>query len=127
MSLKSKAKKIGKAVIFVKLFEDLMANKDKREEDIAKLRIHIEEWKAEAPDDLNAILAAILMKAPDSSPDEIKAEFEQAKAEYHAEDEDILPWFESQIENITKEGEEAEEEAEEEAVEVEVTEEEPEE
>lgn len=124
MSLKSKAKKIGKAVIFVKLFEDLMANKDKREEDIAKLRIHIEEWKAEAPDDLNAILAAILMKAPDSSPDEIKAEFEQAKAEYHAEDEDILPWFESQIENITKEGEEAEEE---EAVEVEVTEEEPEE
>lgn len=123
MSLKSKAKKIGKAVIFVKLFEDLMANKDKREEDIAKLRIHIEEWKAEAPDDLNAILAAILMKAPDSSPDEIKAEFEQAKAEYHAEDEDILPWFESQIENITKEGEEAEEEA----VEVEVTEEEPEE
>lgn len=123
MSLKSKAKKIGKAVIFVKLFEDLMANKDKREEDIAKLRIHIEEWKAEAPDDLNAILASILMKAPDSSPDEIKAEFEQAKAEYHAEDEDILPWFESQIENITKEGEEAEEEA----VEVEVTEEEPEE
>lgn len=108
MTLKDKAKKVGKAVIFMKLFEDIMANREQREEDFAKLKAHIEEWLAEAPDDLNAILASILVKAPDSSADEIKEEFEKAKAEYHAEDEDILPWFESQIDVITQEAEEAE-------------------
>ena len=37
--------------------------------------------------------------------EDAKAEFEQAKAEYHAEDEDILPWFENQIEIIEAEKE----------------------
>lgn len=108
MSIKSKAKKIGKAIIFKKMFEDLMAKKERREADFSILIEHIEVWKEESPDDLNAILASILVKAQDASPDDIKAEYEQAKAEYHAEDEEILPWFESQIENITNEDENAE-------------------
>ena len=100
--------KIGKAIIFKKMFEDLMAKKERREADFSILIEHIEVWKEESPDDLNAILASILVKAQDASPDDIKAEYEQAKAEYHAEDEEILPWFESQIENITNEDENAE-------------------
>ena len=109
MGIKSAAKKVGKAIIFMKLFEDIKANKEPIEADIAKLKEIIEEWLAEAPDDLNAILASILVKAKEGSIEDPKAEFEQAMAEYHAEDEDILPWFENQIEFI--EAEKAEEEA----------------
>ena len=109
MGIKSAAKKVGKAIIFMKLFEDIKANKEPIEADIAKLKEIIEEWLAEAPDDLNAILASILVKAKEGSVEDPKAEFEQAMAEYHAEDEDILPWFENQIEFI--EAEKAEEEA----------------
>ena len=79
--------KIGKAIIFKKMFEDLMAKKERKEADFSILIEHIEVWKEESPDDLNAILASILVKAQDASPDDIKAEYEQAKAEYHAEDE----------------------------------------
>ena len=109
MGIKSAAKKVGKAIIFMKLFEDIKANKEPIEADIAKLKEIIEEWLAEAPDDLNAILASILVKAKEGSIEDPKAEFEQAMAEYHAEDEDILPWFENQIEFI--EAEKAEDEA----------------
>ena len=108
MGIKSAAKKVGKAIIFMKLFEDLKANKEPIEVDIAKLKEIIEEWKAETPNDLNAILASILVKAQEGNVEEAKAEFEQAKVEYHAEDEDILPWFENQIEIIEAEKEEAE-------------------
>ena len=111
MGIKSAAKKVGKAIIFMKLFEDIKNNKEPIEEDIAKLKEIIEEWKAEAPEDLNAILASILVKAKEGSVEDPKAEFEQAMAEYHAEDEDILPWFENQIEII--EAEKAEEAVEE--------------
>ena len=112
MGIKSAAKKVGKAIIFMKLFEDIKNNKEPIEADIAKLKEIIEEWLAEAPDDLNAILASILVKAKEGSVEDPKAEFEQAMAEYHAEDEDILPWFENQIEIIEAE-KEAEAEAEE--------------
>ena len=95
----------------MKLFEDIKNNKEPIEADIAKLKEIIEEWLAEAPDDLNAILASILVKAKEGSVEDPKAEFEQAMAEYHAEDEDILPWFENQIEFI--EAEKAEEAVEE--------------
>lgn len=108
MSIKSKAKKVGKAIVFMKLFEDIKANKEPLEADIAKLKEIIEEWKAEAPDDLNAILASILVKAHEGTVEDPKAEFQQAMAEYHAEDEEILPWFENQIEFI--EAEKADEE-----------------
>ena len=111
MGIKSAAKKVGKAIIFMKLFEEIKANKEPLEADIAKLKEIIEEWKAEAPEDLNAILASILVKAKEGSVEDPKAEFEQAMAEYHAEDEDILPWFENQIEFI--EAEKAEEAVEE--------------
>ena len=111
MSIKDKAKKLGKAIIFKKLFEDIKANREPIEEDIAKLKELIEEWKAEAPEDLNLVLASILVKFEEGSIVDPKAEFEKAKVEYHAEDEDILPWFENQIEII--EAEKAEEEAEE--------------
>ena len=111
MGIKSAAKKVGKAIIFMKLFEDIKNNKEPIEADIAKLKEIIEEWLAEAPDDLNAILASILVKAKEGSVEDPKAEFEQAMAEYHAEDEDILPWFENQIEIIEAEKEaEAEDE-----------------
>jgi hypothetical protein len=106
MGIKSAAKKVGKAIIFMKLFEDIKNNKEPIEADIAKLKEIIEEWLAEAPDDLNAILASILVKAKEGSVEDPKAEFEQAMAEYHAEDEDILPWFENQIEIIEAEKEE---------------------
>ena len=106
MSIKSKAKKVGKAILFMKMFEDLMANKENIEADIAKLKEIIEEWKAEAPDDLNAVLASILVGAKEGSIEDPEAEFKQAMAEYHAEDEDILPWFENQIEVIEAENEE---------------------
>lgn len=109
MDIKSTAKKAGKAIIFMKLFEEIKANKGSIDENIAKLNEIIEEWKAEAPNDLNAILASILVKAQEGSVEDAKAEFEQVKAEYHAEDEDILPWFENQIEIIEAEEEEAEE------------------
>ena len=112
MGIKSAAKKVGKAIIFMKLFEEIKNNKEPIEADIAKLKEIIEEWLAEAPDDLNAILASILVKAKEGSVEDPKAEFEQAMAEYHAEDEDILPWFENQIEFIEAE-KEAEAEAEE--------------
>ena len=102
-----KAKKIGKAVLFMKLFEDLKANKEPIAEDISKLKEIIEEWKAEAPDDLNCVLASILVNAQDGSVEDAKAEFEQAKSQYTAEDEEIIPWFESQIDNLTHSDEEA--------------------
>lgn len=109
MDIKSKAKEIGKTGVFMKLFEDIKASKEPIAENIAKLKENIEEWKAEAPDDLNLALASILVKAHEGSIEEAKAEFEQAKSKYQAEDEDIIPWFESQIEFI--EAEKAEEEA----------------
>lgn len=110
MSLKNKAKKIGKAVIFMKLFEDLKANKKPIGEEISKLKEIIEEWEAEAPDDLNCVLASILVNAQDGSVEDVKAEVEQAKAQYDAKDEEISPWFESQIDNLTSIDEEAAEE-----------------
>ena len=84
MGIKSAAKKVGKAIIFMKLFEEIKANKEPLEADIAKLKEIIEEWKAEAPEDKTAILASILVKA---------------------QDEEILPWFENQIEIIEAEKE----------------------
>lgn len=112
MSIKSKAKKIGKAILFKKLFEELMANRGLIAEDIARLRQVIEEWRTETPDDLNVVLASILVNVHDGSVEDAKAEYEQAKAEYNAEDEDVLPWFENQIDTILaeKEAEEAAEE-----------------
>ena len=112
MGIKNAAKKVGKAIIFMKLFEEIKANKEPLEADIAKLKEIIEEWKAEAPEDKTAILASILVKAQEGNVEDAKAEFEQAKAEYNVEDEEILPWFESQIEFIEAE-KEAEAEAEE--------------
>lgn len=107
MSLKKKAKKLGKAIIFKKLFDEFKAKKQRRKEDLVILIEYIDEWKAESPDDLNCILASILVNAEDGSAEDVQAEYEKAKAEYHAEDEDILPWFESQIENLTSEDEES--------------------
>ena len=112
MSLKSKAKKIGKAILFKKLFDEIMAKKENRDEDLLKLSQFIEEWKAEAADDLNVILASILIKAQDTPAEDIKAEVEKAKVEYHAEDEDVLPWFENQIDAILEEKENEEANAE---------------
>ena len=89
MGIKSAAKKVGKAIIFMKLFEEIKANKEPLEADIAKLKEIIEEWKAEAPEDKTAILASILVKAQEGN----------------VEDEEILPWFENQIEIIEAEKE----------------------
>ena len=108
MSLKSKTKKIGKALLFQKLYSDFKAKKERRDEDLVILVEHIEKWKVDAPDDLNCVLASILVNAEDSSPEEIKSKFEEAKATYNAEDEDLVPWFESQIDNITYDDEEEE-------------------
>lgn len=105
MGIKSAAKKVGKAIVFMKLFEDLKSNRGLIEEDIAKLKEIIDEWKAEAPNDLNLVLASILIKAEEGSIEDPKEEFEKAKAEYNAEDEDVLPWFESQIAVIEAEKE----------------------
>ena len=107
MSIKNKAKKVGKAILFKKIFDELKAKKQRRKEDLVILIELIDEWKAENPDDLNCVLASILVNAEDSSPEEVKAEVEKAKAEYHAEDEDLLPWFESQIDNLDYGDEEA--------------------
>ena len=100
MSIKKKAKKIGRAILFKKLYDELKAKKERKKEDLVILVELVEEWKAENPDDLNCVLASILVNAEDSSPEEVKAEVEKAKAEYNAEDSDMLPWFESQIENL---------------------------
>ena len=99
MSIKSKAKKIGAALIFQKLYSDFKAKQENG--DLDKLKEHIEEWKASAPDDLNAILASILVKAHEGSAEDVQAEVEKAKSVYNAEDSDLVPWFESQLENIT--------------------------
>ena len=74
MGIKSAAKKVGKAIIFMKLFEDIKNNKEPIEEDIAKLKEIIEEWKAEAPEDKTAILASILVKAQEGNVEDAKAE-----------------------------------------------------
>ena len=66
------------------MFEDLKANKEQIAEDISKLKEIIEEWKAEAPDDLNCVLASILVNAQDGSVEDAKAEFEEAKSQYNA-------------------------------------------
>lgn len=66
------------------MFEDLKANKEPIAEDISKLKEIIEEWKAEAPDDLNCVLASILVNAQDGSVEDAKAEFEEAKSQYNA-------------------------------------------
>ena len=105
MSIKSKAKKVGKAIIFMKLFEDLKANKEPIGQNIAKLKELIEEWKAEAPNDVNIVLASILVKAQEGNVEEAMEKLEKVKVEYHVEDEDILPWFENQIETIEAEKE----------------------
>ena len=39
MGIKSAAKKVGKAIIFMKLFEDIKDNKEPIEADIAKLKM----------------------------------------------------------------------------------------
>lgn len=103
MSIKNKAKKIGKAVMFMRLFEKIMANKEPIAEDIAKLKEILKEWKAESPDDLNPILASILVRVHEGSVEDAEAEFEQAKEQYQTEDEDMIPWFESQVEVIKAE------------------------
>ena len=56
---------------------------------------------------MNCVLASILVNAQDGSVEDAKAEFEEAKSQYNAEDEDILPWFESQIDNPSYGDEEA--------------------
>ena len=66
------------------MFEDLKANKEPIAEDISKLKEIIEEWKAEAPDDLNCVLASILVNAQDGSVDDEKAVFVEAKSQYNA-------------------------------------------
>lgn len=100
MSIKTKAKKLGKALIFQRLYSDFKAKKERREEDFLILAELIDDWKKETPDDLNCVLASILINAEDSSPEEVKAEVEKAKTEYDADNSDLLPWFESQIENL---------------------------
>lgn len=105
MSIKDKAKKIGRAVLFMKLFEEIKANKEPIAEDLAKLKELVEEWKAEAPDDLNQVLASILVKFHEGSLEDADAEFEQAKEQYQAADEDMIPWFESQVEYLRAEKE----------------------
>ena len=47
MGIKSAAKKVGKAIIFMKLFEEIKANKEPLEADIAKLKEIIEEWMSD--------------------------------------------------------------------------------
>ena len=103
MSIKSKAKKIGKAILFKKLYNEFIAKKERRDIDISILIEHIEEWKAENPDDMNCALASILVKAQDASPEEIEEEVNQAKEQYTTEDEELIPWFECQIQNATSE------------------------
>ena len=44
MGIKNAAKKVGKAIIFMKLFEEIKANKEPIEADIAKLKEIIEEF-----------------------------------------------------------------------------------
>lgn len=100
MSIKTKAKKLGKALIFQRLYSDFKAKKERREEDFLILAELIDDWKKETPNDLNCVLASILINAEDSSPEEVKAEVEKAKTEYDADNSDLLPWFESQIENL---------------------------
>ena len=68
--------------------------------------MHQTEWKANAPDDLNVILASIIVKAHEGSAEDVQAEVEKAKADYNAEDSELVPWFESQIENLTYDDEE---------------------
>ena len=75
MGIKSAAKKVGKAIIFMKLFEDIKDNKEPIEADIAKLKEIIEEWKVEAPEDKTAILASILVKAQEGNVEDAKADF----------------------------------------------------
>lgn len=104
MSIKSAAKKVGKALIFQKLYAEFKANKENGSLD--ELKQHIEEWKADASNDLNCILASILVQAEEGSIDDVQAEVEKAKSEYGAEDLDLVPWFESQIETIEAEKEE---------------------
>ena len=108
MSIKSKAKKIGKAILFKKLYDEFISKKGKREVDISILIDHVEEWKAENPDDLNCVLASILVKAQDASPEEIEEEVNQAKEQYTTEDSELIPWFECQIQNATSEDEKEE-------------------
>jgi alpha-amylase/alpha-mannosidase (GH57 family) len=106
MSIKSKAKKIGKAILFKKLYDEFIAKKEGKGMDIHILIEHVENWKAENPDDLNCVLASILVKAQDASPEEIKEEVNQAKEQYTTEDSELIPWFECQIENATSEDKE---------------------
>lgn len=100
MSFKKKLIKIGAALIFQKLYSDFLAKKERNEEDIAELMEYVDQWKENSPDDLNCILASIIIESYDGSAGDINAEVEKAKAEYSAADEDLLPWFESQIENL---------------------------
>lgn len=110
MDVKKKAKKVGRAILFMKLFEAIRANKEPIAENIVKLKELLEEWKAESPEDLNFVLASILVKVDEGSIEDAEAEFEQAKAQYQTEDEDMIPWFESQVEAIRAEKEKENEE-----------------
>lgn len=105
MGIKSAAKKVGKALIFQKLYSEFKASGENGNLD--DLKQLVEEWRANASDDLNCVLASILVQAEEGSIDDVQAEVEKAKSEYGAEDLDLVPWFESQIETI--EAEKAEE------------------
>ena len=100
MSFKKKLIKLGAALIFQKLYADFKAKKERSDADLAELVEYVDQWKANSPDDLNCVLASILVGVYEGSVDDVEAEVAKAKVEYNAADEDMLPWFESQIENI---------------------------
>ncbi|WP_458403703.1 hypothetical protein [Methanobrevibacter sp.] len=100
MRIKDKAKKISRVILFIKLYEKIRANKEPILEDLTKLKELLDEWKAESPEDLNQVLASILVKFQEGSVEDVDSEFEQAKEQYQAEDEEMVPWFESQVEYI---------------------------
>ena len=100
MSFKKRVLKLGAALVFQKLYLDFKAQMENGEGDLSVLKEYIEQWKENVPNDLNCILASILVDAHEGSIEDVGEAVEKAKVEYHAEDEDMLPWFESQIENI---------------------------
>lgn len=99
-----KGKKILKAVIFKKIFDEYMAARAADDElDLSPFAEPLDEWSQNSPDDLNCVLANILIKAPDTPADELQQEVEAAKEQYTAEEPELVPWFESQINNLSKE------------------------
>ncbi|MBQ6813166.1 MAG: hypothetical protein IJP12_00860 [Methanobrevibacter sp.] len=99
-----KGKTILKAIIFKKIFDEFMAARAADDElDLSPFSEPLEEWRKNSPDDLNCVLATILIKAPDTPVDELQEEVEAAKEQYTAEEPELVPWFESQINNLSKE------------------------